>query len=46
MNRDVSPLLPAEDAIELDTSELSIQEVMETVLNLVYVKGLVKVIDQ
>jgi cytidylate kinase len=46
MNRDVSPLLPAEDAIELDTSELSIQEVMDTVLNLVYVKGLVKVIDQ
>jgi cytidylate kinase len=46
MNRDVSPLLPAEDAIELDTSELSIQEVMETVLNLVYVKGLVKAIDQ
>jgi cytidylate kinase len=46
MNRDVSPLLPADDAIELDTSELSIQEVMETVLNLVYVKGLVKAIDQ
>jgi len=46
MNRDASPLLPAEDAIELDTSELSIQEVMDTVLNLVYVKGLVKVIDQ
>jgi cytidylate kinase len=46
MNRDVSPLLPAEDAIELDTSELSIQEVMDTVLNLVYLKGLVKVIDQ
>ena len=34
------------DAIELDTSELSIQEVMDTVLNLVYLKGLVKVIDQ
>jgi len=46
MNRDASPLLPAEDAIELDTSELSIQEVMDTVLNLVYLKGLVKVIDQ
>ena len=46
MNRDASPLRPAEDAIELDTSELSIQEVTDTVLNLVYLKGLVKVIDQ
>ena len=40
MSRDASPLIPAEDAIELDTSELSIQEVMDTVLNLVYIKGL------
>lgn len=40
MSRDASPLIPAEDAIELDTSELSIQEVMDTVLNLVYLKGL------
>ena len=40
MSRDASPLIPAEDAIELDTSELSIQEVMDTVLNLVTVKGL------
>jgi cytidylate kinase len=45
MSRDASPLTPAADAIELDTSELSIQEVMDTVLNLVYVKGLARVID-
>ena len=46
LSRDASPLIPAADAIELDTSELSIQEVMDTVLNLVYVKGLARVIDQ
>jgi len=34
MNRDVSPLVPAEDAIELDTSNLSIKEVLETVLGI------------
>lgn len=46
MSRDASPLVPAADAIELDTSTLSIQEVMDTVLNLVYLKGLAKIIDQ
>ncbi|MDP6199013.1 MAG: (d)CMP kinase [Porticoccaceae bacterium] len=46
MSRDASPLVPAEDAIELDTSTLSIQEVMDTVLNLVYLKGLANIIDQ
>ena len=46
MSRDASPLVPAADAIELDTSALSIQEVMDTVLNLVYLKGLAKTIDQ
>ena len=46
MSRDASPLVPAADAIELDTSTLSIQEVMDTVLNLVYLKGLAKTIDQ
>ena len=46
MSRDASPLVPAADAIELDTSMLSIQEVMDTVLNLVYLKGLAKTIDQ
>lgn len=45
LSRDASPLIPAADAIELDTSELSIQEVMDTVLNLVYLKGLARVID-
>ena len=34
MNRDVSPLVPAEDAIELDTSNLSIKEVLETILGI------------
>jgi len=46
MSRDASPLVPAADAIQLDTSTLSIQEVMDTVLNLVYLKGLAKTIDQ
>jgi len=40
MSRDASPLVPAVDAIELDTSEQSIQEVTDTVLNLVVFKGL------
>ena len=40
MSRDVSPLVPAEDAVELDTSEQTIQEVTDTVLNLVVFKGL------
>ena len=40
MSRDASPLIPAVDAIELDTSEQSIQEVTDTVLNLVVFKGL------
>lgn len=33
MSREVSPLVPAEDAIELDTSNLSIEEVLETILD-------------
>ena len=45
MSRDASPLIPAADAVQLDTSELSIQEVMDTVLNLVYLKGLATSID-
>ena len=40
MRRDASPLIPAVDAIELDTSEQSIQEVTDTVLNLLVFKGL------
>tara|TARA_B110000238_G_C16075885_1_gene417130 strand:+ start:707 stop:1396 length:690 start_codon:yes stop_codon:yes gene_type:complete len=40
MSRDASPLFPAVDAIELDTSEQSIQEVTDIVLNLVVFKGL------
>ena len=42
MSRDASPLKPAVGAVQLDTSELSIQEVMDTVLNLTVVKGLFK----
>ena len=40
MSRDASPLRPAEGAIELDTSTMSIQEVTETVLNILSVKGI------
>jgi cytidylate kinase len=39
MSRDVSPLVPAEDAIELDTSSLSIKEVLETILDTLDAKG-------
>ena len=45
MSRDASPLIPAADAVQLDSSELSIQEVMDTVLNLVYLKGLATSVD-
>jgi cytidylate kinase len=40
MSRDASPLRPAQGAIELDTSTMSIQEVTETVLNILSVKGI------
>ena len=40
MSRDASPLIPAKDAIELDTSEQTIQEVTDTVVNLAVFKGL------
>ncbi len=40
MNREVSPLVAAEDAIELDTSDMSAKQVLETVLNLIVVKRL------
>lgn len=35
MNRTVAPLVPAEDAIEIDTSELNAQQVFDKVINLV-----------
>ena len=41
INREASPLRAAEDAIELDTSEMSIQEVTDEVLNLLSLKGFV-----
>ena len=41
MNREASPLRPAEDAIKIDTSAMSIQEVTDEVLNLLSVKGFV-----
>lgn len=39
-NREVSPLVAADDAIEIDTSELSIDEVLDEVLNIALLKGL------
>ena len=41
MNRDASPLRSASDAIEIDTSDMSIQEVTERVLNLLAIKGFI-----
>ena len=41
MSRDASPLRSASDAIEIDTSEMSIQEVTERVLNLLAIKGFI-----
>jgi len=40
MSRDASPLRAAEGAIELDSSAMSIQEVTDTVLNILSVKGI------
>ena len=42
MSRDASPLRPADGAIELDSSAMSIQEVTDTVLNILSVKGIRK----
>ena len=36
MQRSVSPLRPAVDAVELDSTSMSIQEVLDAVLNVVY----------
>lgn len=36
--RDVAPLIPADDAVELDTTSLGIREVVEKVLNMVRIK--------
>ncbi|TFH68776.1 (d)CMP kinase [Gammaproteobacteria bacterium LSUCC0057] len=38
MNRDASPLRPAADAVQLDTSDLSVDEVMESVLAILALK--------
>lgn len=35
MNREASPLRKADDAVELDTTQMSIDEVVETVLNMI-----------
>ena len=40
MNREVSPLVAAEDAIELDSSLMNAKEVLETVLHIIDFKGL------
>jgi len=42
INREASPLRSAEDAIEIDTSAMSIQEVTDEVLNLLSLKGFVQ----
>ncbi|MFQ3255563.1 MAG: cytidylate kinase, partial [Porticoccaceae bacterium] len=38
--REVSPLVAAEDAIELDTSDMSVLEVLDTVLHIIDFKRL------
>lgn len=40
-NREASPLRSASDAYEIDTSDMSIQEVTERVLNLLAIKGFI-----
>jgi cytidylate kinase len=40
MNREVSPLIAADDAIELDTSHMDAKEVLETILSIIDFKGL------
>ena len=40
MKREVSPLIAASGAVEIDTSELSIQEVLDTVLNIALMRNL------
>jgi len=42
ISREASPLRAAEDAIQIDTSAMSIQEVTDEVLNLLSVKGFVQ----
>jgi cytidylate kinase len=39
MSREASPLMLAVDAVEIDTSELSIQEVLDTVQNIAILRG-------
>ena len=41
INRDASPLRSASDAIEIDTSDMSIQDVTDRVLNLLAIKGFI-----
>ncbi|MCS5587568.1 MAG: (d)CMP kinase [Porticoccaceae bacterium] len=40
MSREASPLVAAADAVELDTSELSVHEVVDTVQNIAILRGL------
>ena len=39
ISREASPLMQAADAVEIDTSELSIQEVLDTVQNIAVLRG-------
>lgn len=42
MHRSAAPLVPAQDAVVIDSSELGIQQVMDEVLRLVAERGLIK----
>lgn len=39
MGRDVSPLMAAPDSVEIDSSELSVEEVLDAVLSVAYYRG-------
>ena len=41
MNREVSPLIAADDAVTLDTSEMSVARVLNSILELVHAKRLI-----
>jgi cytidylate kinase len=40
MTRQVAPLKPAEDAVRIDSTEYSIQEVLDMIMDLVKARGL------
>ena len=40
MNREISPLKQADDAVLLDTSDMGIEEVLETIIKMIQSKKL------